>query len=64
MLALENSVELDEMLCSIFTNPTSHILGYGFSADTGKFTKTLPHFNFMRKIPQFIEIAEVFKSTQ
>lgn len=51
MVALESSLELDDMLCSIFTNPTSHILGYGFSADTTKFTKTLPHFNFMRNIP-------------
>ena len=43
------------MLGKVFSNPTSTIIGFGFSSDIEQFAKKLPHLNFIKYIKNFID---------
>lgn len=48
------------MLCRIFSNPDSVIIGFGFSSDVEQFARKLPHLNFIKYVQNFIDAQAYF----
>lgn len=55
LVSLQRSQVLDEMLCKVFSNPDSVIIGFGFSSDVEQFARKLPHLNFIKYVQNFID---------
>jgi len=55
LVSLQKSKVLDDMLTSIFSNPNSIIIGFGFSSDIEQFAKKLPNLNFIKYVKNFID---------
>lgn len=50
LVSLKKSQVLDDMLSKIFSNPTSTIIGFGFSSDIDQFARKLPNLGFIKYI--------------
>ena len=48
-------------LCSIFGNPKTTILGFGFSSDISMFGKSCPKMNFYKDIANLVDIEQMYK---
>jgi len=55
LVSLQKSKVLDETLTKIFSNPTSTIIGFGFSSDIEQFARKLPNLNFIKYVKNFID---------
>ena len=62
ILALKNSKILDNMLSSIFQNPKTVVVGFGFSSDIAVFNKYCEHMKFLNYIPSFLELQDFYKA--
>ena len=61
ILALKNSINLDNMLSSIFQNPKTIVVGFGFSSDIAVFNKYCQNMKFLNYIPKFLELQDFYK---
>lgn len=61
MIGLSKNKKLDDVLCKIFANPKTYIIGAGFSSDVSQFSKYLPHMKFIKQIANLVDIQEVYK---
>lgn len=43
------------MMCRVFSNPISTIIGFGFSSDIEQFARKLPNLNFIKYVKNFID---------
>lgn len=48
------------MLCKIFSNPNSIIIGFGFSSDVEQFAKKHPHLNFIKFVQNFVDAQSFY----
>jgi hypothetical protein len=55
LVSLQRSQALDEMMCKVFSNPESVIIGFGFKTDIEQFAKKLPHIKFIKFIKRFVD---------
>ena len=61
VIGLSKNKKLDDLLCKIFSNPKTYIIGAGFSSDVSQFAKYLPHMRFIKQISNLIDIQDVYK---
>ena len=61
LIALKTCKALDEVLCRIFGNPQTSILGFGFQADVAMFNKECPAMTFFNNITDFVEVQDFYK---
>lgn len=62
MIALNKSKKLNDMLTSIFTDPATTIIGFGFKADLSQFNKHCPEMTFLKNIANFLEMQDYYKA--
>lgn len=55
LVALQKSKVFDDMMCRVFSNPNSVIIGFGFSSDIEQFARKLPNLNFIKYVKRFID---------
>lgn len=60
LVSLQKSKVLDDMLSRIFSNPTTVVIGFGFSSDIEQFARKLPHLNFIKYVKNFIDAQTYF----
>lgn len=48
------------MLSRIFCNPSTVVIGFGFSSDIEQFARKLPHLNFIKYVKNFIDAQTYF----
>lgn len=61
MIGLRESKKLDDMLCNIFGNPKTTILGFGFGSDIQMFNKSCPKMSFYKDIANLVDIEQMYK---
>lgn len=60
LVALQRSKALDEMLCNVFNNEGSTIIGFGFSSDVDQFSRKHPQFRFIKYVEKFIDAQSYY----
>lgn len=48
------------MLCRVFGNKASTIIGFAFDSDVTMFAKKHPHFTFIKYIAKFIDVQSFY----
>ena len=59
--ALRNCKKLDDMLISLFTQPDTTILGFGFGADLSQFNTYCGQMRFLDLIPKYLDVQKLYK---
>jgi hypothetical protein len=62
VIKLSKSKKLDQMLTKLFTQKTTIVVGFGFSADLAMFRKHCPSMRFIENIPQFVDAQDFYKA--
>lgn len=62
MIALRRSKKLNDMLSSIFSDPATTVIGFGFKADLSQFSKHCPDMTFINNIANFLEMQDYYKA--
>ena len=61
LVALANSVVLDQMLCEIFTHKETVCIGFGFQSDMDVLGRYLPRMQFFKNFAQFIDLQKYYE---
>lgn len=60
LLALKDSLVLDQTLTRIVSNESSTVIGFDFRHDKMEFSRKLPLFGFIMQIKRFIDVQAYY----